>query len=472
MQKKRQELGLPQEPPHQPQTKSQKKEPPRPRPQLMKIPLIERLREENAMGIPALGLSYIHEWINPKHPEEPRRYTCELEGCKSAWGDSEDMYRHLVGKSMLHNKNYLISHLKQEHVRHYKKDELTEACVQCDKNERGMKLEKERDYSQIQRHMDYDTYKELVNRPMDWSEKKEKHGIMPKKEFSKGAGRGANLEPLGQKRKTSFGGKDNANLAPLGERQKTGNSIDDDIASDMDTETPFKKFDNFCDSTERYIETCSNPSNGKVLKRAKRVTEVLISVLKTKEQSRIHRPKFLISELNSNKIWGTIQEYEGENVNKGKRMVHTIKNKSDGSMSPHNVSQKNTQNTASSKTSPIRSNGDNGFVQRPARPIKNEYSQNVDVNQNQISTVDSNSIESILSDFFDSIRVFVLKILKTYLDYGTITREWINSKSKSISQQIYNAEVSNWQKRRISLETIALTPGMQENMQKFISQII
>jgi len=240
----------------------------------------------------------------------------------------------------------------------------------------------------------------------------------------------------------------------------------------MDTETPFKKFDNLCDSIERYIEKCSNPSNGKVLERAKRVTEGLISVLKTKEQSRIHKREFLISEMNSKRIWGTIQEYEGESVNKGKRMIHTIKNGSDGSISPHNVSQKSTQNTASSKTSPIRSNGDNGFVQRPTRPIKNEYSQNVDVNQNQISTVDSNSIESILSDFFDSIRVFVLKILKTYLDYGTITREWINSKSKSISQQIYNAEVSNWQKRRISLETIALTPGMQENMQKFISQII
>merc|ERR1719445_2341084 len=154
-------------------------------------------------------------------------------------------------------------------------------------------------------------YKELVNRPMDWSEKKEKHGIMPKKDYSKGAGRGANLEPLGQKRKPSFGGKDNANLAPLGERQRTGNSIEDVITSDVDTEIPFKKFDNLCDSIERYIEKCSNPSNGKVIKRARRVTENLISVLKTKEQSRIYRPEFLNSEFKSNRIWNTIHEHNG-----------------------------------------------------------------------------------------------------------------------------------------------------------------
>jgi ribosomal protein S15P/S13E len=34
-------------------------------------------------------------------------YTCSLEGCKSAWGDAEEMYNHLVGNKMKHNKNYL-----------------------------------------------------------------------------------------------------------------------------------------------------------------------------------------------------------------------------------------------------------------------------------------------------------------------------------------------------------------------------
>ena len=116
LQKKRQEYGMPKDPPHQPQTKSKKKEAHRPRRELIRIPLMERLREEGALGLPALGLQFIHEWINPEKPDAPRRYTCELEGCKSAWGDSEDMYRHLVGKSMLHNKNYLIYHLGNEQV--------------------------------------------------------------------------------------------------------------------------------------------------------------------------------------------------------------------------------------------------------------------------------------------------------------------------------------------------------------------
>ena len=67
-------------------------------------------------------------------------------------------------------------------VSHYKKDEVTEACNQCDKQERGFRLEKERDYSLIQRHMDLEFYTEVVNRPLDWSEKKDKHGILLKTE--------------------------------------------------------------------------------------------------------------------------------------------------------------------------------------------------------------------------------------------------------------------------------------------------
>ena len=116
MQKKRQEYGMPKDPPHQPQAKTIKKENHRSRRELISIPLTDRLREDMALGLPALGLQFINEWINPRHHEAPRRYTCTLEGCKSAWGDSEDMYRHLVGKTMTHNKNYLIYHLGQKKV--------------------------------------------------------------------------------------------------------------------------------------------------------------------------------------------------------------------------------------------------------------------------------------------------------------------------------------------------------------------
>ena len=101
---------------HGDEEKTIKKENHRSRRELISIPLTDRLREDMALGLPALGLQFINEWINPRHHEAPRRYTCTLEGCKSAWGDSEDMYRHLVGKTMTHNKNYLIYHLGQKKV--------------------------------------------------------------------------------------------------------------------------------------------------------------------------------------------------------------------------------------------------------------------------------------------------------------------------------------------------------------------
>ena len=71
-------------------------------------------------------------------------------------------------------------------VLHFKKDEVTNACNECDKNERGLFLEKERDYSQIKRHMDLEKYTELVNRPFDWSEKRDKHGIPLKRDRKAG----------------------------------------------------------------------------------------------------------------------------------------------------------------------------------------------------------------------------------------------------------------------------------------------
>merc|ERR1712051_503045 len=115
------------------------------------------------------------------------------------------MYRHLVGKSMLHNKNYLIYHLGQEQVSHFKKDELTEACYQCDKKERGFHLENDRDYGLIKRNMDLEFYNELVTRPSNWSEKKDKHGISLKNCHKRASGSngaefsGSNVEPLGKR---------------------------------------------------------------------------------------------------------------------------------------------------------------------------------------------------------------------------------------------------------------------------------
>jgi len=251
-------------------------------------------------------------------------------------GDSEDMYRHLVGKSVLHNKNYLIYHLNQEHVKHYKKDELTEACVQCDKQERGMHLEKDRDYAQIQRHMDYDKYKELVNRPMDWSEKKEKHGIAPMKIFVKGAGKGANLEPLGQKRK-SFGSKDNPNIAPLGERpRRSDDHIEFDQKLEIETASPFQKFDKLCESIETYIENCAGPASTKTLDRSVQTMKRLSSLLKEKELTRKFQPEYGKNKMNFDKIQAAIQEKQARITDHIKHTNVPIKKEKSGIALSHN----------------------------------------------------------------------------------------------------------------------------------------
>ena len=55
-------------------------------------------------GEPAIGLEYITEYINPRNEKDHRMYTCKLEGCKSAWGTSDDIYNHVIRPK--HHKNF------------------------------------------------------------------------------------------------------------------------------------------------------------------------------------------------------------------------------------------------------------------------------------------------------------------------------------------------------------------------------
>ena len=65
------------------------------------LSLVERLKE---CGEPAIGLEYITEYINPRNEKDHRMYTCSLEGCKSAWGTSDDIYNHVIKPK--HHKNF------------------------------------------------------------------------------------------------------------------------------------------------------------------------------------------------------------------------------------------------------------------------------------------------------------------------------------------------------------------------------
>ena len=63
--------------------------------------LTKRLQET---GEPAIGLEFITEFINPRNDKDHRMYTCKLEGCKSAWGTSDDIFNHVIRPK--HHKNF------------------------------------------------------------------------------------------------------------------------------------------------------------------------------------------------------------------------------------------------------------------------------------------------------------------------------------------------------------------------------
>lgn len=181
--KKRQLYGAPAQIQNAPRIKKIKKE--QPRVDVNKT-LEERLRDS---AQPALGLAYITEYRNPRDRGAHRMYTCYLDGCKSAWGTSDDLYNHVI---------------KQKHLRNYFKK-----CYPGEKNLDGLtkdqilvkasELEEEsggpdkRDYDDISVVKDYDKYVELRDRPDDWSEKKAKLGMVGKGN--------SNMEPLGQRSK-------------------------------------------------------------------------------------------------------------------------------------------------------------------------------------------------------------------------------------------------------------------------------
>ena len=124
-------------------------------------------------GEPAIGLEYITEYVNPRNISDPRQYGCKLEGCKSSWGSSDDMFYHVTG--IKHTRNFLIKQYPSDHriVFMTRTDVLTKAVEWEEENF----SEGERDYRVILQVEDYEKYCQLRNRPRDWSKKKESLGL-------------------------------------------------------------------------------------------------------------------------------------------------------------------------------------------------------------------------------------------------------------------------------------------------------
>ena len=52
---------------------------------------------------PSLGLEYVTEYFNPEDSRAHPMYICSLEGCKSSWGTSDDMFHHVTNTKHLGN---------------------------------------------------------------------------------------------------------------------------------------------------------------------------------------------------------------------------------------------------------------------------------------------------------------------------------------------------------------------------------
>jgi len=181
---KRQVMGMPNEPQNAPRKKEQKKD--RPRIDVGQT-LEQRLRD---CGEPAIGLMYITEYTNPRNRKDHPMYTCSLEGCKSAWGTSDDIYNHV--KNNKHQKNFFKKLNPDDgRIMGMSKDQLLIKAAEYEEEEGGSD---ERDYTVIIKNNDYEKYMELRDRPDDWSEKKAKLGIV-------GARANSNMEPLGKRKR-------------------------------------------------------------------------------------------------------------------------------------------------------------------------------------------------------------------------------------------------------------------------------
>ena len=102
-------------------------------------------------------------------------YTCSLQGCKSAWGDSDSMVNHLCGNSLKHSKNYIIYHKKDPRGASLLKNEVLEISEELDNEQRD--TNGDRDYKYMKRETDHAKYRELKERPDDWSEAKALAGV-------------------------------------------------------------------------------------------------------------------------------------------------------------------------------------------------------------------------------------------------------------------------------------------------------
>ena len=189
--KKRQILGLLKEPQNAPRMKKLKKE----RPQVdVGLTLAQRLQE---CGQPAIGLEYIQEYMNPMKWSDHPMYTCRLEGCKSAWGTSDDVYNHVIKPK--HQRNFFRKlNPEDSRIAGLSSADILQKVAEYEEEQGGSE---ERDYGVIMKVEDCERYIELTDRPHDWSEKKAQLGLV-------GTACNSNMEPQVKREEGGWGSKE------------------------------------------------------------------------------------------------------------------------------------------------------------------------------------------------------------------------------------------------------------------------
>ena len=410
-------------------------------------------------------------------------------------------------------------------VAHFKKDEVTEACNQCDKKERGFHLEKERDYSQIHRHMDFEFYKELLNRPLDWSEKKDKHGIPLKNDKKRAAGgfNGSNTEPLGKRRRPSstFGGPDNPNNIPLGRGQKPEDSETFHFQP-LSSEEQGKKIVEKLTQFSNNISNCLSNGKGdrKHIVHSLKSFQRLIFMFKNQEQASAHEEDIVLFQNNYQSFLTALEVkkcerdlldkldiYE-ERLMDFHEAVENMLEENNGQFQDvaqannrlkyaeeltQNILkyQHNQRNFSRQSKSEINARTENMLSQ--IRKIKNRidlviHRQNPSARNNITSVarngrdaspvaIDDEKIRRVKADFYeavlDKVRHDMRKYYENSIDTDMVkiaTRAEFDELSKSFAQKIFEAEIKNWTEKHVPVEDIFLTQKMMINIENHINK--
>ena len=89
-------------------------------------------------------------------------YSCSLDGCKSAWGTSDDMMHHVMNNN--HIKNYFINILREDKdkISQLTRNELLSRAVEYEEEAGGQDA---RNYGVIKIVRSYENYCEIRDRP-------------------------------------------------------------------------------------------------------------------------------------------------------------------------------------------------------------------------------------------------------------------------------------------------------------------